>query len=74
MPEDADQRLVLERRGIGLDRDVVFVVDAEANLGWPDPVYGEELYAATFVAPRLSFYQRLLPMAEAVVKTARIKG
>jgi hypothetical protein len=48
------------------------------GVGWvavrPDPVYGEELYAATFVAPRLSFYQRLLPMAEAVVKTARIKG
>ena len=48
------------------------------GVGWiavrPDPVWGEELYAATFVAPRLSFYQRLLPMAEAVVKTARIKG
>lgn len=46
--------------------------------GWvavrPDPVFGEELYAATFVAPRLTFYERLLPMAEAVVKTARIKG
>jgi hypothetical protein len=48
------------------------------GVGWvavrPDPTYGEELYAATFVAPRLSFYQRLLPMAEEVVKTARIKG
>jgi hypothetical protein len=47
------------------------------GVGWvavrPDPVYGEELYAATFVAPRLSFYQRLLPMAEAVVKTARVR-
>ena len=46
--------------------------------GWvavrPDPVWGEELYAATFVAPRLSFYDRLLPMAEAVVKTARVKN
>lgn len=40
----------------------------------PDPVVGEELYAAAFVAPRLAFYDRLLPMAEAVVKTARIKG
>lgn len=48
------------------------------GVGWvavrPDPVYGEELYAATFVAPRLSFYDRLLPRAEAVVKTARVKG
>lgn len=48
------------------------------GVGWvavrPDPVFGEELYAATFVAPRLSFYKRLLPMAEAVVKTARVKA
>jgi hypothetical protein len=48
------------------------------GVGWiavrPDAVNGEELYAATFVAPRLSFYQRLLPMAEAVVKTARIRS
>lgn len=48
------------------------------GVGWvavrPDPVVGEELYAATFVAPKLSFYQRLLPMAEEVVKSARIKG
>ena len=29
---------------------------------------------ATFVAPKLSFYERLLPMAEAVVKTARIRA
>lgn len=47
------------------------------GVGWvsvrPDPVWGEELFAATFVAPRLSFYQRLLPMAEAVVKTARVR-
>lgn len=47
------------------------------GVGWiavrPDPVWGEELFAATFVAPRLSFFQRLLPMAEAVVKTARIR-
>jgi hypothetical protein len=47
------------------------------GVGWvavrPDPDYGEELYAATFVAPKLSFYKRLLPMAEEVVKTARIK-
>ncbi|MEJ8838916.1 hypothetical protein [Ramlibacter sp. AN1133] len=39
----------------------------------PDPVWGEELYAASFVAPKLSFYERLLPMAEAVVKSARVR-
>jgi len=47
------------------------------GVGWvavrPDPVWGEALYAATFVAPRLSFYDRLLPMAEEVVKTARVR-
>ena len=51
---------------------------AMQGVGWvavrPDPAYGEELYAATFVAPKLAFYPRLLPMAEEVVKTARIKG
>jgi hypothetical protein len=51
---------------------------AMQGVGWvavrPDPAFGEELYAATFVAPKLAFYPRLLPMAEAVVKTARIKG
>ena len=48
------------------------------GVGWvavkPDPMWGEELYAATFVAPKLSFFQRLLPMAEDVVKSARIKA
>ena len=48
------------------------------GVGWvavrQDETWGEELYAATFVAPRLSFYQRLLPMAEAVVKSARIRS
>lgn len=48
------------------------------GVGWiavkPSAAYGEELYAATFVAPKAAFFQRLLPMAEAVVKTARIKG
>jgi hypothetical protein len=39
-----------------------------------DPHWGEELYAASFVAPKLSFYHRLLPMAEQVVKTAHIKA
>ena len=45
-------------------------------LPYTDPAaiaQGEELYAATFVAPRLAFYERLLPMAEAVVKTARVR-
>jgi hypothetical protein len=48
------------------------------GVGWiavkPSAVYGEELYAATFVAPKAAFFSRLLPIAEAVVKTARIKG
>ena len=48
------------------------------GVGWvavrADPTWGEELYAATFVAPRMSFYQRLLPMAESVVKSARVKA
>ncbi|MBC5783391.1 hypothetical protein H8N03_10585 [Ramlibacter sp. USB13] len=47
------------------------------GVGWvavrPSAETGEELYAATFVAPKLSFYQRLLPLAEAVVKTARVR-
>lgn len=43
------------------------------GVGWV-AVKDEQLYAATFLAPRLSLYERLLPMAEAVVKTARIKG
>jgi hypothetical protein len=48
------------------------------GVGWlsvrPSPTHGEELYAATFVAPRLGFFDRLLPMAEEVVKSARVKG
>ena len=40
----------------------------------PDPYWGEELYAASFVAPKLSFYERLLPMAEEVVKSARVRN
>jgi hypothetical protein len=43
------------------------------GVGWA-AVHKDELYAATFVAPRASFFPRLLPMAEGVVKTARIKG
>ena len=48
------------------------------GVGWAavraKPQEGEELYAATFMAPRLGFFARLLPMAEAVVRTARVKG
>lgn len=43
------------------------------GVGWV-AAKGDELYAATFVAPELTFFRRLLPMAEAVVKTARIRG
>ena len=43
------------------------------GVGWV-AVHAGELYAATFAAPKLTFYKRLLPMAEAVVRTARIKG
>lgn len=47
------------------------------GVGWVavrhDAAVGEELYAATFVAPRLSFFPRLLPLAEAVVRTARVR-
>jgi hypothetical protein len=43
------------------------------GVGWAAE-HNRELYAATFAAPRLTFFPRLLPMAEAVVKTAHIKG
>lgn len=43
------------------------------GVGWV-AVKKNELFAATFVAPRLSFFPRLLPKAESVVKTAQIKG
>jgi hypothetical protein len=43
------------------------------GVGWAAE-HNQELYAATFAAPRLTFFPKLLPMAEAVVKTARIKG
>jgi hypothetical protein len=43
------------------------------GVGWA-AVHNDELYAATFAAPRLAFFDKLLPMAEAVVKTARIRG
>ena len=43
------------------------------GVGWVAEHKGE-LYAATFAAPRMAFFSKLLPMAEAVVKTARIRG
>lgn len=42
------------------------------GVGWAAE-HRAELYAATFAAPKLAFYPRLLPMAEAVVRSARIK-
>lgn len=42
------------------------------GVGWA-AVRGDELYAASFIAPRLAFYERLLPMAESVIATARVK-
>lgn len=43
------------------------------GVGWV-AVKKDELFAATFVAPRLSFFPRLLPKVENVVKTAQIRG
>jgi len=43
------------------------------GVGWATEHKGE-LFAATFAAPRLAFYDRLLPMAEQVVRSARIRG
>lgn len=43
------------------------------GVGWA-AVRNNQLFAATFVAPQLSFYPRLLPKAESVVASARIKG
>jgi len=43
------------------------------GIGWVS-VRKDQLYAATFTAPRLHFFAKLLPKAEAIVRTARIKG
>ena len=43
------------------------------GVGWV-AVRKAELFAATFVAPKLSFFPRLLPKAEAVIRSAQIKG
>jgi hypothetical protein len=43
------------------------------GLGWAG-VLKNELYAATFTAPRLHFYDKLSPKAEALFKSLKIKG
>lgn len=43
------------------------------GVGWVS-VRKDELFAATFVAPKLTFFPRLLPKAESVVRTAQIRG
>jgi len=43
------------------------------GVGWVS-VRGGDLFAATFVAPRLSFFPRLLPKAESVVRSAQVKA
>jgi len=43
------------------------------GVGWA-AVKNNQLYAATFTAPQLSFYPRLVPKAESVVASVRIKG
>lgn len=41
------------------------------GVGWLSQRQGK-LYAATFVAPRLHFFDRLYPQAQAIVETARV--
>ena len=41
------------------------------GVGWV-AVRKDEMFAASFVAPRLSFFPRLIPKAESVVKTAAV--
>jgi hypothetical protein len=43
------------------------------GIGWV-AVKKDELFAATFLAPKLSFFSRLRGKAESVVKSAQIKG
>ena len=43
------------------------------GVGWM-AVRNNELFAASFVAPRLAFFPRLLPRAERVMQSARIAG
>lgn len=44
-----------------------------SGAGWA-AVRGGELFAATYVAPQLGLWKRLLPRAEAVVRTAQVRG
>ncbi len=44
-----------------------------SGIGWV-AVHKDELFAATFTAPHLAFFGRLRPMAESLIKTARIAG
>jgi hypothetical protein len=43
------------------------------GVGWASVKKGE-LFAASFVAPKLTFFAKLLPRAETIVKTAQIKS
>lgn len=43
------------------------------GLGWL-AVHKGELYAASFVAPKKSFFPRLAPKAESVAKSAKVQG
>lgn len=43
------------------------------GVGWVR-VHKGELYAATFVAPKLSFYARLAPKAEEIVRSAQVRS
>ncbi|TWO71942.1 hypothetical protein FN976_08110 [Caenimonas sedimenti] len=43
------------------------------GVGWVS-VRNNELFAATFTAPQLTFFPRLVPKVESVVASARIKG
>lgn len=43
------------------------------GVGWV-AVRKNELFAATFLAPQLAYYQRLMPKVETVIATARIRS
>ena len=62
-------------RGVRFEFDVIRKSDnVQLNgVGWV-AVRNGELFAATFVAPRLSFFARLAPKAKGVIQSARIKG
>lgn len=62
-------------RGVRFEMTIVRKGDGVtlSCMGWV-AVHNGQLYAATFFAPRLGFYSRLAPRAEAVVRSASIKG